>query len=100
MAGVEPTYRPHDGSDPLTFVLSANLHRRHLDTSQKAMVGAKVATLELGDNQHTANAVPSQDDTAKRSLDRIRRAGPNRRDSAMITHWEAGDRYGFDVAGD
>jgi len=41
------------GDDPIGFVLSANLHRRHLDESQRAMVGAKLTSLGLGANQHT-----------------------------------------------
>ena len=43
-AGVEPTFAPFLGDDPLAFVISANLRRRHLTESQRAMVAAKLAS--------------------------------------------------------
>jgi hypothetical protein len=49
----EGHFRKYYGTDPIGFVLSVNLHRRHLNESQRAMVGAKMASLEVGDNQHT-----------------------------------------------
>lgn len=53
-AGVEPRFTDYDGDDPLAFVLSANLHRRHLDESQRAMVAARIATMGEGRPAKTA----------------------------------------------
>ena len=39
------------------FVISKNLHRRHLGEGQRAMIGAKVANIEHGKNQHTIEGV-------------------------------------------
>ena len=44
-AGVEPRFVEYDGGDPLSFVLSQNLHRRHLDELQRAMIAAKLANM-------------------------------------------------------
>jgi N6-adenosine-specific RNA methylase IME4 len=52
-AGVDCTFVPFRGEDPVGYVISLNLRRRHLDESQRAMVAAKLATFRQGDNQHT-----------------------------------------------
>jgi hypothetical protein len=45
--------------DPIDYVVSKNVKRRHLTTSQLAMVGEKIATPKRGTNQHTAQAASS-----------------------------------------
>ena len=51
--GREPKVQDYVGDDPIGFVLSANLHRRHLNEGQRAMVAANLSNLVLGANQHT-----------------------------------------------
>ena len=48
IAGIEPRFNEYDGDDALAFVISHNLHRRHLSESQRALVGAKWAKLKHG----------------------------------------------------
>lgn len=45
MAGVEPSFCDVSPDDPVAYVVSLNLHRRHLTTSQKAMVQAKALAI-------------------------------------------------------
>jgi hypothetical protein len=42
MLGIDPETIEYAGDDPLGFVLSKNLHRRHLNESQRAMVASKI----------------------------------------------------------
>lgn len=65
---------PRSASDaPIAFVISTNLQRRHLDTSQRSQIAAKLANLGEGGDQKSAQAkitrsndlVVSQADAAK-----------------------------------
>lgn len=47
-AGVDCPMRTYDGDDPIAFVVSLNLKRRHLSESQRAMVAAKLANMPRG----------------------------------------------------
>lgn len=52
-AGVEPQLESFTGNDPLGYVASRNQHRRDLDSSQRVMVAAKIASFRVGANQHS-----------------------------------------------
>lgn len=48
-AGLKPRTVEYDGDDPLSFVISKNLHRRHLTNAQKAMMASRILA-EKGKN--------------------------------------------------
>jgi hypothetical protein len=53
--GIEPITKPWDQrGDPLSYVVSKNLHRRHLSESQRAMVTAKIANMKQGGDRGKA----------------------------------------------
>jgi hypothetical protein len=62
MVDVVPVFTEYDGTEPLAFVVSHNLHRRHLDETQRGVVGAKIAGLSRGNlsggNQHKSGNPP------------------------------------------
>jgi len=42
-----------DDQDPWKYVISHNLHRRHLDATQRGMIAGKMATLQRGGDRKT-----------------------------------------------
>lgn len=61
--GIVPRYEELSAAkdaEMQTIVVSINLHRRHLDVSQRALIAARLCNTELGTNQHTAGALSQQ----------------------------------------
>ncbi len=48
MAGVEPRFEVYDGDDPLGYVISLNVKRRHLQAGQRAMTADRIANMVVG----------------------------------------------------
>lgn len=69
-SGVEPRTIDYLGENPIDFVISLNLRRRHLDESQRAIVAAKLANLNKGgaggvtESNASIEALVSQDTAA------------------------------------
>ena len=82
LAQVEPATKVFKGDDAekLAFVLSGNLHRRHLDTAQRSMVAEKLAGLKQGGKKADGGiplSQPTQAEVAKMfnvSVDSVKQA--------------------------
>lgn len=51
IAGEDPWTVEYQGNDPLGFVISYNIMRRHLDTGQRAAIASKIANMPHGGDQ-------------------------------------------------
>jgi hypothetical protein len=60
--GIDVPTREFAGDDAaaLAFVISTNLHRRHLTESQRASIAARLANMRLGENQHSRGSANLQ----------------------------------------
>ena len=57
-AGIEPVFADYQDDDPVGFVVSLNLHRRHLNEPQREMAAGRIATAKRGGDRtskHSAN---------------------------------------------
>jgi ParB-like chromosome segregation protein Spo0J len=56
LVGVKPLFVNYEGDDPVAFIISSNLHRRHLTDNQRVMVAAKLAKLPHGGDRRSDQA--------------------------------------------
>lgn len=62
----EDRFTPYIGDDPLGFVVSSNLHRRHLSVAQRSMIAVQVANMRRGrPPKNTPNGGISQGTVAR-----------------------------------
>ena len=65
LAGIEPEYTEYEGDDPLGYVLSLNLHRRHLTASQRAALAVEVANMAQGGDRKSNQTAKLQSDISR-----------------------------------
>src|SRR5262249_3800637 len=68
-AGVEPTFTPFRGNDPAAYVISANIHRRHLTQEQKRELVAKLVKAQP---EASNNAIAKQAKVDDKTVAKVR----------------------------
>jgi len=56
----QENFTEYNGIDPVAQVLALNVNRRHLSTSQRAIIAAKLAAAKVGFNQHSGVAMTTE----------------------------------------
>lgn len=67
--GISCQTKEYGGSDPAAFVVSENIHRRHLTPSQRAMIASKLTTASHGGARYGKAVSETNDQETGRSLD-------------------------------
>ncbi len=80
LKGIDHRTEQYRGKDPLGFVISMNLHRRHLDETQRAMAAARFALMQIYEGKPVRQTVdaaallfvvsPRSVDNARKVLDK------------------------------
>jgi hypothetical protein len=68
IAGVKPRFEEYTGNNPVGFIVSANLKRRHLNESQRALVASRLATLSHGGDRRSDQTANLQLEIPKASV--------------------------------
>jgi N6-adenosine-specific RNA methylase IME4 len=88
-AGIEPTFRNlAAGIDPFAFLVSANLHRRHLTTGQRALIAARLPRIAHGSNRFKRIEVDKENSRAIPGMNRADRASVVRVDEKTVREAE------------
>lgn len=103
--GVEPEFKEFNGDEAAArkFVVSANLLRRHLDESQRGMIGARLAQLPPGrnwaklPNKETVTEAADLLNVSERTI-KDGRAVLDSGDAALIDEVDRGERAVSDAA--
>ena len=72
-SGVKPRYIEFEGDEEaaLRYVVSKNLARRNLTTSQRALVAAKLADMDVGDNQHRKQGATNEATSQSKAAEKL-----------------------------
>jgi hypothetical protein len=73
-----PRFEEFAGDDPLGYVVSLNLKRRHLSETQRAMIAAKIETLKHGGDRKSDQDANLHLDISRDDAARIMKVSPRR----------------------
>ena len=67
--GITPeTMELPDGADPVQWIISENIHRRHLSASQRATFAAEIETIGRGGDRKSSNSQEKQHENQRRNI--------------------------------
>jgi ParB-like chromosome segregation protein Spo0J len=70
-AGVEPRTAQFTGNDPVAFVMDHNIHRRHLNESQRAMIGARLSEYSKSGTRTDLGEISPRSRTSQEAADLV-----------------------------
>lgn len=81
-----PEFEWYDGDDPTGYVVSLNLHRRHLNESQRAMIAARLANVSHGGDRRSHQAASLPLETQEKAAQRLAVSPRTVRAAATVLH--------------
>ena len=90
---IKPRYEQFKGDDPLAFVLSENLHRRHLTISQRAALAVEVANMTDGGDRKSDQWTKSSVDISNKEASELFQVGTTSIKDAKAIKRDAPGRF-------